>query len=200
MGSGRHSAILRRDPTVPRMREICSLLLLCFGLLPTIYNNILDPVLQVRPCDSRADNPIKSAPCWVLRQGQEVGLGTMWRLYSPTWKFTIWIDWVRVDAAGNESPLNTVGLSPEYRDRRGTLDATFFDTKYAIVQSRFFTWPQIRDSFGKYLCKTSRTQPARIRAYASRVTIPPDFGRGEEFRKIPPTRSVLGEWSCDGKR
>ena len=182
------------------MREACSILVLVFGLVPTIYFNILGQALQYRPCHDADRYPAPQAICGILEKSRAVGFGTIWRLYSPTWKHTIWLEFVRVDAEGVETAIPTMNLSPTYRAERSTLDSLLFDIKVAIVQSRLSSMQQLQEAYARYLCGRLGPHVARIRAYRFHVMIPPNFEGGDSFANIPPLKHQFGDWSCDAFR
>ena len=137
-----------------------------------------------------------------MNQGRAVGFGTIWRLYSPTWKHTVWTRWYAVDVSGAVNEIPTHNLSPEYRKERSLAAATFWDIKQAIFQSRLSQTPILQASYARYLCR-NMGHPARIRAFHYRVEIP-KLGSGSEdgesFSRIQPVVRRLGEWDCAEQR
>jgi hypothetical protein len=104
---------------------------------------------------------------------------TLWRMYSPTWKRSIWIEWYALDQSKVMTLWPTPTFDPEYRAKTSRLQLEFFDLKEPKIQSELNHGHRERISYGIYLCRKIERE-TKVKPYAMKpiwkefATPPPD--------------------------
>jgi hypothetical protein len=85
--------------------------------------------------------------------GNLILFNSMWKMYSPTWRHVVWIEWYykKTDQSVENWPQEN--FSPDYRMHRRTWpEALWTDFKKEKVFVGMLSGSQERAAYGKYLC------------------------------------------------
>jgi hypothetical protein len=85
--------------------------------------------------------------------GNLILFNSIWKMYSPTWRHVVWIEWYEREADGKTNPWPQENFSPDYRMHRRTwLEAIWTDFKKEKVFVGMLSGAPERAAYGKYLC------------------------------------------------
>ncbi len=170
-----------------RARCVAVHFFIVFSLALFFYRNLID------------HPPSKNIPTKTL--GYFFGLGTTWRMYSPTWRYFPWYDWYAKNSQGEWVPVETQNLSPDYVMRRGLFAWPFFDNKLGILQTYLKLTDRYKSDYAEYMCGYVDTKygwdPSAIKLVENRKYIPPPDKRGDWTPiKGSIDRSAEWEFTC----
>ncbi len=104
------------------------------------------------------------------------GLGTTWRMYSPTWKYFPWFEWYAKNSSGEWVRIPTRNLSPDFVADRHWFSQPFFDNKLGMLQTSLTQTERYRSDMAEYMCrdvqKNSGWAPMAMRLEEKRRYIP----------------------------
>lgn len=88
-----------------------------------------------------------------VRAGNLIQFNSIWKMYSPTWRNVVWIDWYVKNANGQVVNWPQENFSPDYRMHRRTWTETLWtDFKKEKVFVGMLSRESSRIAYGKYLC------------------------------------------------
>jgi hypothetical protein len=118
------------------------------------------------------------ATYYIRELGRVWGLGTRWRMLSPSWKNTYYIAWQAKTIRGDIVPVTVThaDMSPQYRSERGLFNALLFDFKAGRVQSSLVHDIPFRGAYARYLGRKIEQEqhwtPTHLRLIRKQLGIP----------------------------
>jgi hypothetical protein len=122
----------------------------------------------------------------VIEGGKRIGMGLIWRMYSPVPRVLRQIDWEAQDAAGQWVPVPGPGMSMEHRRRRTWADALLWDFKRARIGDNYFVaryddtlpWFYIA-AMKQAITRDLGSQPQALRVSVRTARIPAPASKGD---------------------
>lgn len=88
-----------------------------------------------------------------VRLGNLILFNSIWKMYSPTWRRVVWIEWYARNSDGKTVNWPEENFSPDYRMKRRTwLETLWTDFKKEKVFIGMLSRQADRAIYGKYLC------------------------------------------------
>jgi hypothetical protein len=137
----------------------------------------------------------------IIRYGNKLGLGTTWKMYSPSQKEIEWLDWQVQDPTSKWHSLALPNSSPEYFNTRSWFGRQFIDNKRPIISVRLYR-RIFQKAFAGYLCQTMKDefgwqpQAVKIVRYGQDIPLPQQRGDWQPARAEATTSWGLGEYKC----
>lgn len=156
------------------------------GFTPLVHYNALVPVLDLSPPHTSEDPGLaRRLYDEVVDAGRRIGLGTVWRMYSPARKSSIWVRWFVVEPGEPPEVLPLPDMSPHYKSRRGFAARWLWDSRRPILSVQHQLTPEVRVHYARYLCRTRPELDGRPRASV----------RAMQFHRVTPPPSQRGSFS-----
>ena len=185
---------------------VTGIIVTLFTLFMLLHCNLLSGYIERKSIYvNYSSNPkINYITNQVVKLGYQFGLGTRWRMYTPSQKYSAWIDWYMVTEDGIETKLLVPNLSPEYRNRRSILNMLFLDFKLALLNFSMLFNPEnvYRERYAKILCGkllANGLSVLGIRAKKTTITTPTISERPKDWNHetaTPDSIENLGFYSC----
>lgn len=164
---------------------------LAWTLVAAFHHNVVRPYFLERSL-SRTVGPDSPAHAPALAYdtsmgvAKRLGLGSLWRMYSPVRRTVLEIRWQALDSSGRWVTLSAPGVSPARRDERSLADAILWDFKRARIGDNYFI-TRSRDVLPEVYVTASRDEivrelgemPRALRVQVYEAAIPPPDRRGD---------------------
>ncbi len=185
---------------------ITGIIVSLFTFFVLFHCNIKNGYLERKGIYSNySDNQsINIATKGIVKLGYQFGLGTRWRMYSPSPKKSQWMDWYAVSPDGVETKLSVPNLSPEYRKNRSFLNLLILDFKLALLNLTMSTEPDnwYRKRYATMLCKKlveNKVSILELKVQLVTISTPPITQRPEGWSletAVPDSVENIAFYSC----
>ena len=129
-----------------------------------------------------------------VKAGTKLVLGTLWKMISPSWKDTRWINWYYENPDGAWERVKVPNMGPKYREKRSLWHSWLWDLKQPRFEDALNTDIRTRKSYAAYLCrqlKNAGHEPQQIRPRSTRKKIPrPNAAEGWSYVTAPIQRYI----------
>ncbi len=171
--------------------------LIVFGFLALIHNNIVEiyfakdyKVYLPANADGTLKPKIQRGYDRLVDYGQRMGLGSVWKMYSPPWPIIREVEWLAESPEGEWVSVTSVpNLSKEYREKRSFTAALFWDFKVARIHDNYMLYDEtfygetnllkhFVDFQQQRMAEELGWEPVAVRVIARDTHIPPPAEKG----------------------
>ena len=143
---------------IPKLKIACRNLSFFFIIATMVVTIFQRNIVQQFDVFEKIKNKTVESAYRVITQpfvdvGNLILFNSMWKMYSPTWRHVVWIEWYykKMDQSVENWPQEN--FSPDYRMHRRTwLEALWTDFKKEKVFVGMLSGSQEKAAYGKYLC------------------------------------------------
>lgn len=178
--------------SMKKLKLILIYAFIVFSFIPTFHTNVLrayfNPEFPPYGTDEKptegglVKNIYLTLTYPLIEYGGKIDIGSFWKMVSPIWKETKWVNWYYEDQQGNWKLVEDLpNLSPEYRAQRSFLNKWIWDFRIARFEGSLIRFPQMRKAYARYLCKQlydEGKRPNKIMPITARknIPLPKDYG------------------------
>jgi hypothetical protein len=184
-------------------RNFCFFLVTTTLLFTIFERNIAQQFSLFEKIQSK---PIEVAYRIISKPFVEIGnlilFNSIWKMYSPTWRHVVWIEWYYQQAGQSMQNWPQENFSPDYRMHRRTWgEALWTDFKQEKVFIGMLSGANEKTIYGQYLCREISQ-----RTGVKPVSVHPEIysfdirGPDEQWslkNQAYEQKQVLGEIACD---
>jgi hypothetical protein len=136
------------------MRKVCFFLLMGI-MLSTVFDRNIAEQFDVfdKIGSGTLEKTYEIATDPFVKTGNLILFNSIWKMYSPTWRKVVWIEWYLKKPDGTVEEWPEENFSPDYRMRRRSwLEALWTDFKKEKVFVGMLSRIGDRAAYARYLC------------------------------------------------